>query len=315
MMIKVRRWLGLMTVLGSFAGFLTQGGPLETNLVAEFRFNGFVSDAARPNPGLTSARAKFTGDRLGNSNRALQALDSGFVGSPSRDYFKNRRAWTWSAWFNADDLHPGPNPGSLYSEGNNGVAGGITLFAGSIQVSLWNEDRGGWSTVEATNVIRPGVWQHLTATFLAPADSTLGVCTIYLDGLPVASGTLPMLKATDWRAGVNQFALGNNIGAFFGNQPQYQFRGALDDVLIFDAALTPELIPPLMTIDERLRVAPAVQLTFQTVFGKKYQLERSSDLKRWVPEGTVVLGTGQEFATFVALDGLSGTYWRLTPVL
>ncbi len=314
-MTGARGLLRVTTILLSLGWFLAQAGPLDTNLVAEFRFNGFVQDAAQPNPGLTSTRAKFTNDRLGNPNRALRALDSGFVGSPSRDYFKNRRAWTWSAWFLADDLHPGPNPGSLYSEGNNGVAGGITLFNGSIQVSLWNEDSGGWSTVEATNVIRPNVWQHLTATYLAPSDSTVGVCTIYLDGLPVASGALPMLKATDWRARVNQFTFGNNIGAFLGSQPHYQFRGALDDVLIFDAALAPELIPALMAVDERLRVAAAVQLMFQTVFGKKYQLERSSDLKGWVAEGTVVLGTGQEYSTFVALDGLTGTYWRLTPVL
>ncbi len=163
-------------------------------------------------------------------------------------------------------------------------------------------------------MVQPGVWQHVAATYKAPSDSILGLCTIYLDGLPVVSGTLPMLKATDWRARVNQFALGNNIGAFLGAQPRYPFRGALDDVLIFDEALAPELIPALMAVDERLRVAPAIQLTFQTVFGKRYQLERSSDLRAWVPEGAVVSGTGQEYATFVGVSGLAGTYWRLTPV-
>lgn len=84
--------------------------------------------------------------------------------------------------------------------------------------------------------------------------------------------------------------------------------------MIIDEALASEQIPAWMGVDERLRVAPAVPLTFQTVFGKRYWLERSGDLKAWVSEGAVVLGTGQEYATFVRMGGLAGTYWRLTPV-
>ena len=54
----------------------------------------------------------------------------------------------------------------------------------------------------------------------------------------------------------------------------------------------------------------AVQLTFETNLGHRYQLQKSTDLVNWVNLVGVIEGTGNKTSRFAEASG-SGTYWRL----
>jgi hypothetical protein len=285
-------------------------------LVANFRFSGHVHTSARPPPGLEARTPRFAQDRFGNARQALLATDSGLVGSRSTDYFKNRRAWTWAAWVRPDDLSMG-DPGNLYSEGNNGLSGHISVHQGRLGVFLWNElTPGGWAVLKTDAVLRQGAWTHVAATLDVAAGANSGTCRIYIDGEPAQSGTMPYVRVSDLRANLHQFAFGMNVAYFIGGQTfaPYAFQGVLDDVLVFDRALAPDEVARLKEVPETLSVAPAVEITFQGVPGQRYQLQWSANLLAWNNQGEPWVGTGAEISVTVPTRDIGSRYWRANPI-
>lgn len=289
---------------------------LPPGLVANFRFSGYVHNSARSTPGLEAKAPRFAPDRFGNASQALLATGSGLVGSRSIDYFKNRRAWTWAAWARPDDLSMG-DPGNLYSEGNNGLSGHISVSKGRLLVALWNEwAPGGWAILETDAVFKPGTWTHVAVTLDVAADANSGPCRIYIDGQQAKAGTMHYLRVTDARASLRQFAFGMNVGYFVGGQTfaPYAYQGVLDDVLVFDRALDPAEVARLQDVPDTLSVFPAAEITFQGVPGQRYQLQWSADLTSWSNQGEPWLGTGAEISVTIPLRNVGQRYWRAQPI-
>lgn len=284
--------------------------------IADFRFPGFFHNAATLTPGLEAASAGFTADRFGNPNQALLTTGSGLVGSRTADFLKNRRTWTWAAWVRPDDLSEA-EPGNLYSEGNNGLSGHVSIFQGRILVQLWNEAiSGNWRSLSSDPVLSIGTWSHVAVTFSAPDGTDFGTCTIFKDGQPLVAGQMPYLRATGVRGTQHQFGIGMNIGYFVGSQTfaPYAFKGAIDDMRIFNRALDHAEVGELQAVDDRLAIAPALELSFQTQPDHTYRLQWSNDLKIWNDQGEIVVGNGAEFTTFISLRGRESRYWRLNPL-
>lgn len=291
-------------------------GQLPSGLLGDFRFAGFVHNGVRPTLGLEAKSALFTADRFGNTREALLTTGSGLVGSKSADFLKNRVAWTWAAWIRPDKI-PNTDPGNLYSEGNGGLSGHISVFQGKILVQLWNElATPNWGTVSTGPVLSIGTWSHVAVTFDGQVGSNLGTCSIYLDGTLVQSAQLPYLRATGALGSQHQFAIGMNVGFYVGGQTfaPYRYDGAIDEMRIFDRALSPSEVSGLLRIDDRLGISPAIELHFQTAPGQNYRLQWSTDLKNWTDYGEVVSGTGSEFSAPVSIRSAEERFWRLDPI-
>lgn len=288
---------------------------LPSGLLADFRFSGYVHNAARATVGLEAKTAQFAADRFGNPRQALLTTGSGFVGSGRVDHFKNRTSWTWAGWVRPDDLSP-TAPGNFYSEGNNGLTGHVSVYQGTIMVQLWNElATPNWGSITTGPLLSLGVWSHVAVTLNTPEGSNTGTCTIYKDGIAVKTSPIPYLRVSDARAQQHQFAIGMNVGYFIGGQTwaPYAFRGSLDEVFIFDRALDAVEISQLLQVDDRLSVSPAIELHFQTDPSRKYQLQWSEDLKSWTDQGPILLGTGTEVSVPVSIRGKANRYWRIDP--
>jgi predicted metal-dependent enzyme (double-stranded beta helix superfamily) len=253
---------------------------------------------------------------LGNAREALLTTGSGLVGSKTADFLKNRKAWSWSAWVRPDNLSP-TAPGNFYSEGNNGLSGHVSIYQGKIMVQLWNESASpNWGSVTTDVLLSLGTWSHVAVTFEAPEGSNVGTCSIYHDGQLVKSTQLPYLRVSGALGAKHEFAIGMNVGFYVGNQTSapYRFDGAIDEMLIFDRALTEAEVSRLRQIDDRLRVSPAIELHFQTVPGQNYRLQWSTDLKTWTDHGEIVTGTGAEFSVPVSIRSAAERFWRLDPI-
>lgn len=281
--------------------------------VAEFRFDGESRNHAQAREALVAASIRFTTDRLGVPNRSLAVPESGFVGSLNQDYLKGRRQWTWSAWIRSD--FPERAGQVVYSEDAHGNLADVQVSKSQVVVNTWNMDvPSNWSSAVASATISSGKWFHMAVTFDSPSGNS-GDCRIYIDGKGVFIGTLPMAKPLDAAADTHAFAIGRNIGSITSGQPAQEFAGAIDDVIIFDRALTPAEIPGLLVPAERLASFPAIELEFFARSGVTYQLQWSEDLALWTNEGPVAVGTSAPIVRFASTRQHSGRYWRLQPVV
>lgn len=285
-----------------------------SGLLAEFLFNGSLTNqTGAPTPGLEARQARYTQDRHGNPKAALLQPRSDFVGSRYVDYFKNRRSWTWTGWIRSDAVSP-TYAAAIYTEGNNGISAIIAEYQGHLFVGLWSEViPGGWTPLTSPSSLVPGSWTHVAVTLDTEPNSEFGLCTIYQDGTATITDVMPYLHVSDARAQLHQFAFGMNVGYFIGAQywAPYPFRGAIDDVRIFDHALAPDEIRALAGTPDSLRVHTAVELSFNTRTGESYQLQSADTLSDWINFGTPILGTQTEFATFVSTRSRNSRNFRL----
>lgn len=196
--------------------------------IAYYPFTGNAADSGGLGLNGTPLTASLTTDRFGRANRAYS-----FTGTSSRidisyQNFRLNR-YTYSAWVSV-----GANPGatkymSILSIGNSATDQGILLgndasgFVG-FGVAAVSTDLS--SPVVAGSGVLPdlGVWQHVVVT---RDDNSVA---LYLDGKPVSSGSV---------AGKHP-AYGSDQKGYIGMRTsllQY-FKGSIDDVRIFNYALT-----------------------------------------------------------------------------
>ena len=306
--------LVLVGFLAALSGLLSSLAQTTNGLIADYRFDGWITNrTGLPTPGLVSQAAVFGPDRSGATQQALDLQGRDFIGSASVDYLKNRQSWTWSAWIRPKVLTT-TTPAAIYSEGNDGISALIGEYQGGIIVSVWSESYPrSWGTVQSPALLKTNEWTHVAVVLKVPEGAVTGTATLFKDGQPVATGPMPYLKISDSRAKIHQFALGMNIGAFFGGQSgsPYAYRGGLDQLQIFDRALADEEILGLAGKTNTLVVQPAVELLFATETGLKYQLQWSEDLTVWSNHGDVIIGTGQTSSTFASTRAETHRYWRL----
>ena len=307
MLSKALALVGILTFLPALA-------QTTNGLIADYRFDGSITNrTGLPTPGLVTQAAVFGPNRFGATNQALDLQGRDFIGSDSVDYLKNRRAWTWSAWIRPKVLTT-TTVAAIYSEGNNGISALIGEYQGGIIVSIWSESYlGSWGTVQSAALLKTNEWTHVAVVLRVPDGAITGTATLFKDGQPVKTAPMPYLKVSDSRANIHQFALGMNIGAFFGGQSgaPYAYRGGLDQLQIFDRALAEQEILGLAGKTNTLIVQPAVELLFATETGLKYRLQWSEDLAGWSNHGDVIVGTGETYSTFASTREETQRYWRL----
>ncbi len=217
--------------------------PLD-GLQAEFRLDG--SD---PSLFIQADKAQFVSDRFGRPHSAMQFPGSGITGSLHQDFFKNRTQWSWVGWIRPYNAGSGGEQ-DIYLEGNYGSSGGIFISNNRLVVATWNEDDiDNWNNIITKPLIRNNIWQFIIVTFDAIDSSKEGDCSVYINGIKVFSDLLYMSKATDlFRLSTHDFYFGGYTLRYSGitsGITYNPFQGVIDDILIYNRALTMEEIKEL----------------------------------------------------------------------
>jgi hypothetical protein len=213
--------------------------PLNSGLVAWYPLDGNGTDQSTTANHATVHGATPTADRLGVAGKALL-----FDGSGSNNYLEapfnqavSSHAFSYSIW--AKPTATTTNYGSPITFRNNGRGFNMYKMPNNTW-SFWTGN-GGWQKFHAQTISLN--WTALAFTH----DGTTGKC--YQNGVLVVSSNKSYLPAQSGAL---------KIGAGTGNSgPTYFFKGALDEVRIWNRVLSAQEISSLYTMEKPANFFPS----------------------------------------------------------
>ena len=250
--------IGVTTItLGVFDGSATSNIAFAVNvngsLAAWYKLDGNALDSSGTNHGTINGGVTFVAGKIGTNAASFNGGTS-YIQIPvsiRNDFtiaFWARTTNTGGTpqWVNGQGLVDGDTPGA-------NADFGTALIGNKFGFGIGNPN----TTLIATNVINDGAWHHLVAT----RNSSSGLMNVFVDG--VAQGSV--IGPTGSRTAPGFMRLGGlQSGAGF-------FNGALDDVRLYDYALSPSQIvaimntaPVLSAISNRVLMAGATLLVTNT---------------------------------------------------
>lgn len=247
----------------TISGFSSVNQIKPANLVGYWAFQGGLIDstsgAAATNSGTTFVNG-FIGQGLG-----LDANNKSYVeGNPS-DALKNMQSLTISFWVNPTFVDSN-NDGTI-----DGILGMVNIanlndFWGYIDWFAENGSSPSSTTLKVhfrggtldTWLVQTGVtnffgkWTNHTLTY----DASTSQATYYMNGsVLIPATTVPWTGAVDFSGigplvfGCNQFQTNPSLGTAGGNQPWASWlTGSLDEIRIYNAALTPTEVNALVVL-------------------------------------------------------------------
>ncbi len=211
-------------------------------LVGWWPFNGNANDESGNGNDGTVSGAVLTSDRFGNANSAydFNPLSSTITTSLLGPTGRNPRSV--SLWFSLDIENTSNDQWVMMGYGGNSVFEGFAL-------SIWNNPNFGLSVdIGASYMVYGpcpiGSYHHLVATYDSSDGNTLQAVKMYLDGM--------LLGDVIENNGVFTINTGNfnNVRFGPGDSPisdLQTFKGSLDDIGIWNRALSQEEITALYT--------------------------------------------------------------------
>jgi hypothetical protein len=287
--------------------YIYQNDALSNGLVGHWKLDETsgtdVIDYASSNNGTMVGGLTGADSVDGKLNKALtfDGVDD-YIRMPTNDPFDSLQAGTVTAWFKATDLSA-DNVIFLYSTiGNdNSVARWQIDPPGDNNVLRfrWKAPNAGWNSVVGTTPIQTGRWYH--AAFVSDGASRT---KIYLNG--IEENTFFDLIQTgdgseeDFIADIRDIGTFNHfpqIGAYSRQSgDDYFFNGDIDDVRIYNRALTSEEVKNIYDAWEG-----------HLVYEQEARVPKYFNGEQWVPAGTVrPAGTG--LVGHWKLDDTSGTF-------
>ncbi len=214
--------------------FRVAGVNIADRLVAFYPFNGSAEDSAGASDGTLSGDVTLTQDRFDNENQAyaFDGNDDSIILPESEAFTSIDREITVSAWI---------YPKSFASE--TGVMMRdrfwrmFLLEDGSLFGNIFNEN-GDENRVGSAAKASLNTWSHAAFTYDGQS------IRVYLNGKQSGSLTYPAI-----RIGRQDYSSNPVLGTGFGNS-QNDFNGSIDDVRVYDRALTTE------EMDELYRFIP-----------------------------------------------------------
>jgi hypothetical protein len=269
----------------SAATFRVQGQNSLTNgLIHYYSFNGNARDAVGTSDGFPS-NVVPTVDRFGNAesafafngkNSVVSCSDAGFPsgGAP-------RTISLWVKFFSKGIA----NPVTMWLTSYGGTTVASSAF---YSMAVWNVTppyfvvgkAGGGDSPKSTGIIT-NVWYHLAITY------TNGTAVLYVNGTNSAKASRAFNTTLNGKF---------EIGRFEGALDSASLHGAIDDVRIFNRALSANEIKDLFAFESQPHVPLTVELASVRLkwfgdIGVSYELQSGTDLAEWAPVRTIV-GTG-----------------------
>ena len=200
-------------------------------LTAYYPFNGNANDASgNGNNGLVNG-ATLTADRFGSPNSAYRFNGTSWIQLPDTVEPLQPSGLTVSAWVLADSGANAAGAWLIHLTSRTGEGGMGIWNAGSwgVWVKLQNSYSPGYYANQDTAI--PSVWTHIVAVY-SQGQSV----EFWVNGSLIQSNTLP-----NYPLYTNpSFPLNSSIGNYdYSPGPYNGFTGAMDDVRIYNCALSP----------------------------------------------------------------------------
>ncbi|MEO6228754.1 MAG: hypothetical protein ABIP10_01440 [Ferruginibacter sp.] len=201
-----------------------------SNLIANYTFSGNANDATNNNDGTLQNAPSLTSDRFNISNKSYSFNGSSQYVSTSLSY-NNPANFTISAWFKTATTSGGKLIG--FGSTQVGTSGQYDRHiymnnAGQIYFGVYP---GTVVTVNSTLSYNDNNWHIATATL-----SSVNGMSLYVDGVLVGSNS----STTSAENYTGYWKIGyDNMNGWTSSPSSGYFNGVLDDVLIYDRALSP----------------------------------------------------------------------------
>jgi hypothetical protein len=218
-----------------------------SGLVAHYPFTGNTNDLSGNGNHGTNNGATLTTDRFGNANSAMQFNGtSDYILVPSSTSFPSD-AITTSFWFNRNSIYPGPGGDHYISKEE---AFSTYLYNNTTLASQVWKGGSGWTSWEdgPFQLCIDDQWYFYASTF---ANSEK-IVRIYVNGVLVNT-----INETDPNAVVRTSAQDLFIGRN-GSSAVYYINGKMDDIRIYDRALSSAEIQELYGEDNYIASAPSI---------------------------------------------------------
>jgi Concanavalin A-like lectin/glucanases superfamily/Secretion system C-terminal sorting domain len=208
-----------------------------TGLIGYYPFTGNANDVSGGLQNGTVMGATLTNDRFGNPNAAYNFAGNDYISVPAANFI-NRANYTYSVWAKPT-IMPSPYFGVIYSiGGSSNLSAGdgydqILFFNNSSQFVGYSYNYGfpvsSYTTSPAHSLNQ---WYHLVVT----RDDS--IVNLYVDNILVVSSTVSNTYGLTPHYGLVA-SKSMNIGGRCFLDPLYFFTGDIDDLVIYDYALTP----------------------------------------------------------------------------
>ena len=241
---------------------ITVGGVLfaavpTTNLITYYKLNGNAIDETGANNGTLQNSPTGAVDRLGTTGGAYTFDGINQYISGSKQYV-NPTNFSVSIWFKTTTVKGGKLIGFGATQVGQSVQYDRHLYmnnAGQLYFGLYN---GGAQTLNSTAAYNDNAWHIATVTV-----STTNGTYMYVDGNQVAYSatmTTPQITTGYWKVAYD------NLTGWPSIPTSFYFAGTLDDVLIYDRALTAaevaSIYAPTSAITNNSPVCVASTLSF-----------------------------------------------------
>jgi len=214
---------------------------LQNGLVGYWPFCGNANDeSGNGNDGVVNG-ATLTEDRFGNMDRAysFDGLDD-IISLPNESNVQGNAARTVSAWFK---LNSNFADGAIYNGGTNGDGNDFTVWIYSIgnqNEFVVHLRRYFQDVISDTIFIEFNSWHNVVISYDGSTNDNI---KFYLDSILISS-TLTGLGGQTFNTPAVSPLIGNYLDQ---NNNNHFFNGSLDDIGIWNRALTPEEITSLYT--------------------------------------------------------------------
>jgi len=167
---------------------------------------------------------------------------SEWLGRRDTSLVEEKSEFTISIWFKPNVIQDG----MLFSEGVPDVIFNVFVLSNNgIKVGMWNKDNSvaNWEyAYSEINLIKVGEWHNVVFS-IKDGAAGMGDCKMYLNGiLLTTTGDCQMVHHPT--AG-QYIAVGNNVGSVFGSQGPNYFNGIIEEVIVWDKALTEDEVKEL----------------------------------------------------------------------
>jgi hypothetical protein len=211
--------------------------PLSRGLVACFMFSGSADDTSGYGNHGTSYGAVLSLDRLGMENNAYLFAGSSYIEIPNSSSLSfGMSDLTVSVWIKTTN----PNFGFIYSDDGDTRRPGFEFSHSGAATYFEFSNQGIWAGLSnGENPVNNGEWRHLVLSF------SRSIIRVYVDG----KLDMERIPQPDWEqlgdiSNSHPSRIGRNIFGF--DNP---FQGSIDDVRLYNRALTAQEINQLYETD------------------------------------------------------------------
>ena len=300
-MKKLKTFTGIACVLAMLItaqaqSFITNG------LVAYYPFNGNANDASGNGNNGTVNGATLTTNRFGNANSAYYfnggTTSVSVLNSASLNLYQNL---TVSVWVKTSSLNSGAaDPAALVARGGLYVANTQWMLRlnSNSNFTFWVGDGNSDAEYVTSGVYTKGYWESYAVTF----NSTNKLISLFINGILDATYTSAYTAQSN---SAIAFILGNQVDT------QHAFTGSLDDVRIYNRALSTNELAQLFQIESApiLNAFNAIGVaTANLKVGTNYQFQVSSNLVNWINSGSVFTATNSSWTNYYPATSTSQFY-------